>query len=154
MDWLLQLCCLKGLKKVFPNPYLVFLKLLVSQIVFGGVSLLVCHQFGVNPFGTAWSLSNWFMNLAGHNFCMFACGLFYMAGTVSVVQFFLSLEEVDLIEKRRFLFFGTAIMISIFSFLLLGADVVGTMGLIWVFGAGVGSVFSLEAGARVRPLFA
>ncbi|MGE3759265.1 MAG: hypothetical protein AB7H97_15985, partial [Pseudobdellovibrionaceae bacterium] len=56
----------KNLKKqLFPNPYVVFGKVTAIHAVVGFLSLAVCNQFGLNPFLTEQSLTDWFMRIAG-----------------------------------------------------------------------------------------
>lgn len=137
-------------RKLFPNPYRVFFKLLIVQFILGALSLSICHQFGVNPFKTSWSLADWFMNRMGHAYCVGVCGFVYMAGTLAAVQFFLSLEEVNVIKNKSPLFIGSLMISSLVGFRVLGADVFSTLGLIWVMGAGMGSVLSWQSVVRVR----
>lgn len=137
-------------RKLFPNPFKVFFKLLFIQSALGAVSLSVCHQFGVNPFKTSWSLADWFMSRMGHAYCFGACGFVYMAGTLAAVQFFLSLEEVNVIQNKSPLFIVSVMITSLVGFMVLGADVFSILGLIWVMGAGLGSVLSWRFVVRIR----
>lgn len=60
-------------KLLNPTGVSVFLKVFGIHLVVGFLSLSICHQFGVNPFHTQRSLSDWFMDMWGHNVCMIGC---------------------------------------------------------------------------------
>ncbi len=139
-------------KRLFPNPWMVFGKIAGIHAVVGYLSLAVCTQFGLNPFETNQSLTNWFMKIAGHNFCMLLCGLFFMATTYGLSNLFLNLEELEAI--RRFEWLQTAIMglVSLAAFYFFGAELVGTFVILWAIGALIGGILSIEGSYRLRRL--
>ncbi len=49
--------------RIFPNPWFVFSKVLGIHVVVGFLSLAICNQFGLNPFNTEQSLTDWFMKI-------------------------------------------------------------------------------------------
>jgi hypothetical protein len=53
-----------------PSAWLVFAKVLGIHLIVGFLSLSICHQFDMNPFGTDRSLADWFMSSWGHSACM------------------------------------------------------------------------------------
>lgn len=137
-------------KRLFPDPWVVFGKVLAIHAVVGSLSLVVCNQFGLNPFQTQQSLTDWFMRVAGHNFCMFLCGTFFMMTTYLLANLFLSLEEVEAIKRYEWLQTGIIGLVSLVSFYFFGAELVGTFMLLWIVGAFLGGFLSIEGSYRVR----
>lgn len=137
-------------KRLFPSPWFVFGKITALHAVIGFLSLAVCNQFGLNPFQTDQSLTNWFMKVAGHNFCMLLCGLFFMASTYLLANLFLSLEELESIKRYEWLQTGIIGLISLAAFYFFGAELVGTFVGLWIVGAIIGGYLSIEGSYRFR----
>jgi len=76
-------------KRIFPSPWMVLGKVAGIHVVVGFLSLGICSQFGLNPFQTERSLADLFMRYGGHNFCMLACGVLFMATTYLAANMFL-----------------------------------------------------------------
>ncbi|OYZ21740.1 MAG: hypothetical protein B7Y39_08530 [Bdellovibrio sp. 28-41-41] len=140
-------------KRLFPNPWTVFGKIAVIHAVLGFLSLAVCNQFGLNPFQTDQSLTNWFMKVAGHNFCMLLCGTFFMATTFVFANLFLSLEELESIKRYEWLQTGIMGLVSLAAFYYFGAELVGTFVALWILGALIGGLLSVEGSYRLRRSF-
>lgn len=137
-------------KKLFPNPWLVFGKTLTLHSIVGFLSLGICNQFGLNPFNTEKSLMNWFMQVGGHNFCMVACGIFFMTTTYLLANFVLNLEEIETIRRYEWLQTGILGLISIAAFYFFGAELVATFTVLWILGAFVGAWAAIEGSYRLR----
>lgn len=141
-------------KRLFPNPWVVFGKVTAIHAVVGFLSLAVCNQFGLNPFQTQQSLTDWFMKIAGHNFCMLLCGLFFMATTYLLANLFLNLEELEAIKRYEWLQTGIIGVVSLAAFYFFGAELVGTFVVLWIVGALVGGFLSIESSYRIRRALA
>lgn len=139
-------------KRLFPNPWMVFCKVGAVHVVVGFLSLAVCNQFGLNPFQTEQSLTNWFMKVAGHNFCMLLCGTFFMMTTYVLANLFLSLEEMEAIKRYEWLQTGIMGLVSLAAFYFFGAELVGTFMLLWIVGALIGGYLSIEGSYRIRRM--
>ncbi len=137
-------------KRIFPNPWMVFSKVTAIHVVIGFLSLAVCNQFGLNPFQTNQSLTNWFMKIAGHNFCMLLCGTFFMATTYLLANLFLNLEELESIKRYEWLQTGIIGLASLAAFYFFGAELVGTVTALWIVGAFIGGYVSIEGSYRFR----
>lgn len=136
--------------RLFPNPWIVFGKVTAIHAVVGFMSLAACNQFGLNPFQTQQSLTNWFMKIAGHNFCMLLCGLFFMATTYLLANMFLTLEELESIKRYEWLQTGVIGLASLGAFYFFGAELVGTFVSLWIVGAFIGALFTIEGCYRLR----
>lgn len=111
----------------------VFSKLVAAQSVAGFFSLLLCDQFGMNPFGTSFSLSQYFMTF-GHSVCMFLCGGLFVGLGVAASRGFLNLDERRTVGRQPSL---QALLLSTLSlgvFLAFGAQMAVTIGILWVVG--------------------
>lgn len=140
--------------RLFPNPWIVFGKVAALHAVVGFFSLAVCNQFGLNPFQTSQSLTAVFMKVAGHNLCMILCGIFFMATTYLLANLFLNLEELEVIKRFEWLQTGITGLVSLAAFYFFGADIVGTFAVLWIFGALIGGLISIEGSFRLRRAIA
>lgn len=140
--------------RLFPNPWIVFSKVTAIHAVVGFLSLAICNQFGLNPFNTKQSLTDWFMKIAGHNFCMLLCGVFFMATTYILANLFLSLEELESIKRYEWMQTGIIGTASLAAFYFFGAELVGTFVFLWIVGVLIGGFLSIESSYRVRRALA
>lgn len=131
-------------KDLNPSSVLVFSKLLGVHIAVGTLSLAVCHQFGLNPFGTQRSLADWFMSIGGHNFCMVSCGVLFTALSVLAAGYFLSSDEIRILRKTEFLQAFSLSIISLAIFFFFGAELALLFGGLWLFGALLGGCAATE----------
>ncbi len=137
-------------KRLFPSPWMVFGKVAGVHAIVGSLSLAVCNQFGLNPFNTQQSLTDWFMRIAGHNFCMLLCGVFFMMTTYLLANVVLTLEEVEAVKRYEWLQTGIIGLVSLAAFHFFGAELVGTFMLLWIVGALIGGFISIEGSYRIR----
>lgn len=131
-------------KDLNPSSVLVFFKLLGVHLAVGTLSLAVCHQFGLNPFGTEKSLADWFMSVGGHKFCMVGCGVFFMALSILAAGYFLSSDEVRVLRKTEFLQAFSLSVISLAVFFFFGAELALLFGGLWLLGALLGGWAATE----------
>lgn len=136
-----------------PPVWQVFAKLLGIHLTVGLLSLSVCHQFGMNPFGTEMSLDRWFMAMWGHNTCMIVCGVLFTSLSFLCAGYFLSIEEVRVLRRTGFmqaLVLG-AISLGIFAF--NGAELALTFAGLWMFGALLGGSIASEVVWKMRRIW-
>lgn len=139
-------------KLVHPNPWTIFSKLLGFQILVGFLSLSVCHQFGINPFNTTASLSNWLMSFGGHGFCMIGCGVFFVGLNLALAGCFMTIEEVRVIKENEFLQIFSLSAISLILFALFGAELVLTFAGLWLLGALIGGFVVTETVFKLKTI--
>lgn len=140
--------------RLFPSPWLVFAKMSAIHAAVGFLSLGICNQFGLNPFGLRRSLNDVFMNLAGHHGCMFFCGLFFMMTTYLLANWFLTLEELETVRRHEWLQTGFIGFASLAIFQMFGADLAAVLAIVWMIGTLVGGWLTLEGSFRVRRTLA
>lgn len=127
-----------------PSPWMVFAKLLGIHLVVGTLSLAICSQFGLNPFHTDFTLSEYFMKF-GHSTCMVLCGVLFIALTVMLGRLVLRREELLVLSRNAPLqVFGLSVL-SMAAFIGFGAEVVLGIGILWFFGAMLGGVVAAKA---------
>lgn len=136
--------------RLFPNPWMVFGKVTAIHMVVGFLSLAICDQFGLNPFQTEQPLTHWFMQVAGHNFCMLLCGTFFIATTYWLANLVLTLEELESVRRHKWLQTAVIGFISIAAFYFFGAKLVATFVILWMIGAILGGFLSIESSYRFR----
>ncbi len=130
-------------KELNPPIYKIFNKLLIIHIPVAFLSFLICDQFGMGPFQTDFSLMKYFMYF-GHSICMFLCGLFFVSSSILASSFILSPDELRMLKKNSYIHSLLLSSFSIGSFLIFGANITLSIGLIWLFGATLGGVFSSQ----------
>lgn len=129
---------LTSTKKIMnPSPWLVFLKLLGIHSIFGTLSLAVCNQFGLNPFNTHLSLSEYFMTF-GHSVCMSLCGVIFVGSSIIAAWVILNRDEFNIIKKNFFIQIFSLGFLSLATFVALGAHVTFSLAVVWLIGAFVG----------------
>lgn len=126
-------------KDLNPPKRRVFAKLLGVHAVSGTLSLAICNQFGLSPFQTGFSLSDYFMTF-GSSVCMFLCGFLFLGLSLFVCRRLLQPEELVVLKRSAALqVFGLS-MISLGVFAILGADLAFSIALLWLVGAMLGGV--------------
>lgn len=138
------------MKKLFPNAWVVFSKILTLHLAVGFLSLSICNQFGLNPFQTDQSLTQWFMQVSNHHVCMVLCGFFFMSVTYALSCLFLSVEEFEAIRRIEKLQTAILILLSLASFYFFGAEFVAVFTGLWLVGATLGSWLSIEGSYRLK----
>lgn len=133
-----------------PSVSRVFVKIMGIHLIVGFLSLSVCHQFGINPFGTIYSLDNWFMKMWGHGTCMVLCGIIFVGASFLTAGLFLSMEEVLALKKQEwtqsFLVAGASLII----FFLAGADLALAFAALWLLGALCGGFLATQTLWQLR----
>jgi hypothetical protein len=129
---------LSNTKKLLnPSPWLVFLKLLGIHSVFGTLSLAICNQFGLNPFNTHLSLSEYFMTF-GHSFCMLLCGVIFVSFSIIGAWMIFSRDEFNVLKNNYMTQVCSISFLSLATFVAFGADVSLSLAVLWLIGALVG----------------
>jgi hypothetical protein len=127
-----------------PSAWTVFAKILGIHIVVGFLSLSICHQFEMNPFGTDRSLSDWFMNMWGHSTCMVLCGGLFLSLSVLSAGYFLTIEEVRALKQTEFIQSLALGGVSLILFAVFGAELALTFAGLWLLGALLGGFIATE----------
>lgn len=125
-------------KLLNPNAWTVFLKILVIHLITGGASLSICHQFGLNPFNTKYSLADWFMSVGGHHFCMLGCGVLFVGAGILSAGYFLTVEEIKALKRTEFLQNFSLGLISLGLFAAFGAEMILSIAGLWLLGGLIG----------------
>lgn len=137
-------------KLLNPSAWTVFAKLSGIHLVVGFFSLAICHQFGVNPFGTTHSLSDWFMEMWGHSACMIGCGVLFVGLTLLSAGYFLTVEEVRALRRTEFLQTLSLGVVSLAIFAAFGAELALALAGLWLLGGLVGGFVATEVVWRLK----
>ncbi len=127
-----------------PSAWTVFFKILGIHLAVGFLSLGVCHQFGMNPFGTDQSLHTWFMSMWGHSTCMIVCGGLFVSATVLTAGYMLSVEEVRALKRTEFIQCFSLVSLSLVLFAIFGAHLGVQFSILWLMGGLVGGLVATE----------
>lgn len=128
----------------FQFKTLIFAKLLAIHTVVSFLSLAVCHQFGMNPFNSSISLSDYFMHF-GHSACMLFCGFLFIGSSLVMARLVLHKYEFYIIRKSLVLQVFALCSLSLGVFMMVGAHMSLSIALYWILGAYLGSVLTAFA---------
>jgi hypothetical protein len=135
-----------------PHPFRVFNKVLAIHLGVGLISLAFCHQFGLNPFQTEFSLDNWFMKVGGHHFCMVACGFLYVALGLLAANYWLTIEELKALKRTGFLQISTLGLVSLALFYFFGGELVLGMAGLWLLGGLIAGFLTNQVVWKLRTI--
>lgn len=127
-----------------PSPFLIFTKVLGIHLAVGTLSLAICHQFGLNPFGTEKSLADWFMRVGGHGFCMISCGILFTSLSILMAGYFLTSDEARVLRKTKLLQALSLSLLSLGVFAFMGADLALALSGLWLLGGLIGGGVATE----------
>jgi hypothetical protein len=133
-----------------PNAWFVFFKILAIHVAIGFASLSICHQFGMNPFHTDKSLSDWMMAVGGHNACMIGCGVLFISLSLLAASYFLTIEEVRALKRTELRQTLALSIVSLGIFVLAGAEIAVTIAGLWLLGAFIGGFLATEAAMKLK----
>ena len=131
-----------------PSALKVFGKTSLIHSVVGGFTLLFCPQFGLS-YTSSMGLMPYLMKY-GEGACMLSCGAVFTSLSLLVTAFLLRPEEVRVLEKNKVLQIGVLSTLSLGAMICLGGEVVFTLALVWMLGALLGGIASLELGWLFR----
>ncbi|MBX3019715.1 MAG: hypothetical protein KF767_17635 [Bdellovibrionaceae bacterium] len=139
-------------KDLNPSGTQVFLRVIGVHTVVSLFSLSICSQFGLQSF-KIFDAMNWAMSYVGHAYCMAFCGLLYLGISALALSLLLKPEDVRVLRQHRFLQVTLLSGVSLGVFLCLGAQILLIPGALWITGAIIGGVSTLELGWLVRSKF-
>lgn len=131
-----------------PSFLQVFKKISFIHLVVGFLTLLFCPQFNIS-ITSQLGLVPYLMRF-GHEVCTFGCGAIFVGISLLVSSFYLKPEEIKVLKKYEFLQLLFLSSLSLGFFVAAGAEIVLSLGLIWLAGATIGGVLSLDLGWLLR----
>lgn len=133
-------------RDLHPRAWNVFSKLVLLQGLIGGLSLLVCSQFG---FGSGHYVAAAFMRF-GESTCMALCGALFLGLTALIASLVLRPAEVRLIRRFGCLPILVVGLLSLGIFLGFGAEIVISLAFFWLLGGFIAGLIATEAGWQLR----
>lgn len=112
------------------------------------VTLTVCPQFGIKFLKLPVNLMHSFMFL-GLPICNFICGIFFTASSFIVMSFILSRDEIRFIKHHNIAATMTVILTSIGFFEIMNPNLFLEFSFLWLIGAILGSMLTLEMTSRL-----
>ncbi|OFZ53771.1 MAG: hypothetical protein A2428_17020 [Bdellovibrionales bacterium RIFOXYC1_FULL_54_43] len=134
-----------------PSFLKLFVKLGVVHAFVGSLSLLVCPQFGIAPFGNH-GLMAVYMQFGAHA-CLAACGATFMMGSALIASLVLRPEELRALRKKESLQILGLGLGSLAVFLTFGEVPALTLAVAWLIGGAISGLAALELGFYVRALW-
>ena len=109
-----------------PELKTIFLQLLFLHIISGGITLLICPQFGIGPLGGGDGMMG-FVEHFGHLVCGIFCGSFFVSLTTILSWVFLREEIQRAIKKNQFMVYPFLGMLSFFALATFSTMINGTL---------------------------
>lgn len=131
-----------------PSFLQVFGKISYIHFIVGFFTLLFCPQFDIS-ITSQFGLIPYFMQF-GHEVCTFACGAIFVGLSLLASSFHLKPEDIKVLKEYEFLQLLVLSSLSLGFFVALGAEVVLSLGIIWLVGAIVGGILTLNLGWALR----
>lgn len=125
-----------------PSAWLVFFKVLGVHSLMGVFSLSICDQFGMSPFDSGISLSDYFMKF-GHSFCMVLCGFLFLFVSIVSALVLLKREERRVFRQNCLIQIFSLTVLSLATFIFLGTEMALAIGFFWFLGAFAGGSLPL-----------
>lgn len=132
-----------------PTFLSVFVRLSLVHAIASIFTLSICPQFGIQILPGVGGLTALFMK-SGAGFCMFACGIFFMAVGILCGLILLLPEQLKMIRKHHLL---TPILLTFFSEIFLvmfGKEFLLSGIAFWLLGGLFGSFLSLALGILLQ----
>jgi hypothetical protein len=132
-----------------PSFQQIILKLFAIHLVVGFVTLSICPQMGVSTFHTEINLMDYFMYF-GPTVCSLLCGMFFLFCSMLLGTFILSIDEDRLIKSKKYATTSILLLYSIGFLVIFSPNIFVEFSLIWLIGAFLGSILSIEIGALFK----
>lgn len=144
--------------RLHPSWMQVFSKLLIVQLIVGGLTLLFCPQFGIAPLGGDSSFLT-FLLKQGQFFCAAACGMIFIGTSAIASLFVLNPEESAQLKKHSVTLIGALATIALFILLGISRGLEITthhsgayFSSIWWIAALLSSLLFIQAGTWLKRL--
>lgn len=143
-----------------PSFLRVFAKLCLIHLFTGGLTLLVCPQFGIGPLGGGHGLLGSFLHHHGIWVCAMTCGALFLGTTAILSALLLKQEEVKVVYRTQLWQFSLLATLSI-SLLMLAGKLVRIEVphlspeyiALWLLAAILGSQIFYQVSYRIRGMF-
>lgn len=135
--------------RLMPDLKIVLLKVFVVHILSALLTLTVCPQMGFSLIESKVNLMDLFMKIGPH-FCDFACGTFFTSTSVGFLYFFLSIDEFRFLRFRPIFMLSIMILSSLGFLLMLNSNMFVQLTFLWLLGAGIGTLGTVELGFKLR----
>lgn len=134
----------------------VFAKLCLVHLITGGLTLLVCPQFGIGPLGGGHGLLGFFMH-HGTWLCAMTCGAVFLGTTAILSALTLKQEELKVVQRTQLWQFSLLAALSISLLMLVGnlaqidvPHLTPEYVTLWLLAAILGSQIFYQASYKVR----
>lgn len=135
-------------EKLHPKISTLIGKIFVIHLSTAVLTLSVCPQFGFKIFQLPINLMHTFM-IFGISACNFLCGLFFTATSMTMVAFILNRDELRALRYQKTLSTASLILSSIGFFFIMNPNMFLDFSLLWLLGAILGVVLTLEMSSKV-----
>ena len=134
--------------RLHPNKTQLIMKVFIIHLITALITLSLCPQFGFKLFKLPINLMYSFM-VFGMPVCNFLCGLFFTATSMIVAAVALKRDEIRVLRYQKTLTTSILILSSIGFFSIMNPNLFLEFSLLWLVGAIVGIVLTLEVSSRI-----
>ena len=133
-----------------PSPQKVFGQLMGLHCIVGALTLFLCPQLGIGPFGSRAGLMRLFGRF-GELACTAACSAFFVGTSIIVASIILKPEVLRVIRAHKWLQIFALSGLSLGTLVCLGGTLVSwTVAMAWILGGSTLAPMLLELGWRAR----
>jgi hypothetical protein len=137
---------LNTIKENLNPPYhQILLKLFSIHLAVGAITLGFCPQMGISTFKTNINLMHYFMYW-GTTYCDIFCGIFFTSTSMLTAYLALSFDEKRVVRSKKILSSLSLILSSLGLFIIYNPRLFIELSLLWVAGAFIGAILSIELG--------
>ena len=135
-----------------PATWKITLKMMLVMVITMPLNLLLCPQFGMGFVQSSGlqSIIMPYIMFFGIYGCIALCGAVFIGTTTLIATLIFRPEEVRAVRAQRLLQLSFLSLLALGAFVCFGADVFLTTGIMWLCGAMLGGVATLELGWRYR----
>ena len=132
------------------NHLRIFSKLVMVQVVMGMLTLLFCPQFELSLTNN-YELFHYFHHRYGTDICALICGVIFTAPSATFAAYLLDNNDAQTIKTAGIRYHLAIILLSLFVFQLLGADLFNYTTLLWFVAACLAARLAFVFNLHLRP---
>jgi len=134
--------------EVIPDRRQLLLKVFVIHLLTAVFTLSICPQFGISTFKVNFNLMHTFM-VFGLSACYLLCGAFFTMSSVIIASLILKRDEIRALRYQKALLTSMLLLTSVGFFLVMKPELFLEFSLVWLVGAILGTVATVEISGRV-----
>lgn len=130
----------------------IFIKLIVTQIFIGLITLTFCPQFNIS-LTNRYELFHYFHRTFGEHICTGICAFIFMGSGSLFANYLLSVGELNLIAKNKVLYSLSISAIFMSIFLMINPDIFLISAFIWITSATMTFIAFNQSSLTIKKMY-